>query len=66
MKGSENKIKDLKTATFGAGCFWCIEAVFEQLKGVVSVKSGYAGGIPKIRHIKKSVQEKQGMPRLYK
>lgn len=44
MKGSENKIKDLKTATFGAGCFWCIEAVFEQLKGVVSVKSGYAGG----------------------
>ena len=32
------------TATLGGGCFWCVEAVFEQIKGVQSVVSGYAGG----------------------
>ena len=31
-------------ATLGGGCFWCIEAVFERVKGVLSVKPGYAGG----------------------
>jgi peptide-methionine (S)-S-oxide reductase len=31
-------------ATFGAGCFWCVEAIFEELKGVKSVVAGYAGG----------------------
>jgi peptide-methionine (S)-S-oxide reductase len=35
-----------QTATFGAGCFWCVEAVFEQLKSVENVRSGYAGGNP--------------------
>jgi len=34
----------LDTATFGAGCFWCTEAQFQQLAGVVKVESGYSGG----------------------
>jgi peptide-methionine (S)-S-oxide reductase len=32
------------TATFAAGCFWCVEAIFQDLKGVLSVTSGYTGG----------------------
>lgn len=33
-----------QTVTLGAGCFWCVEAIFERLKGVIEVRSGYSGG----------------------
>jgi peptide methionine sulfoxide reductase msrA/msrB len=38
------KPEELERATFGAGCFWCTEAVFERLEGVYSVTSGFSGG----------------------
>jgi peptide-methionine (S)-S-oxide reductase len=38
------KVVRMEKATFGGGCFWCVEAVYERLPGVQSVISGYAGG----------------------
>ena len=40
----EKSMKEIQKATFGAGCFWCVEAVFERLDGVVDVIPGYSGG----------------------
>ncbi len=34
----------MKKATFGSGCFWCVEAIFKRVKGVSEVVSGYSGG----------------------
>ncbi len=41
---NKDKTANIDTATFGAGCFWCTEAQFQQLKGVSKVVSGYMGG----------------------
>lgn len=38
------KVENMQTATFGGGCFWCTEAVFQEIKGVEKVISGYSGG----------------------
>lgn len=38
------QIDDIKVVTLGGGCFWCTEAVFQQVPGVLSVVSGYSGG----------------------
>lgn len=39
-----NENVKLDTITLGGGCFWCVEAIYQRLNGVISVTSGYAGG----------------------
>ena len=41
MSSTNNKYE---TVTLGAGCFWCVEAIYDRLEGVISVTSGYSGG----------------------
>jgi len=41
---AESEPMKTETATLGGGCFWCVEAVYERLPGIISVVSGYAGG----------------------
>lgn len=43
-KFMSNENQNIKVATFGSGCFWCTEAIFERVNGVVDVVSGYSGG----------------------
>lgn len=43
----ESKYDNYQTVTLGAGCFWCVEAIFERLDGVISATSGYSGGTVK-------------------
>lgn len=45
MASNPSQYKHMETAIFGGGCFWCTEAIFRRLKGILSVTSGYAGGI---------------------
>ena len=44
MNNSTKLTTNLDTVTLGAGCFWCVEAIFQRVNGVVSVTSGYSGG----------------------
>src|SRR3954463_6761882 len=46
MTDNINNVK-MDTATFGTGCFWCTEAIFQQVEGVSKVTSGYSGGTVK-------------------
>ena len=46
-KNPPKDLKNLQTAYFSSGCFWCVEAVFESVKGVEEVVSGYSGGTEK-------------------
>jgi peptide-methionine (S)-S-oxide reductase len=47
----EKTMAEREVATLAGGCFWCLEAVFEEMRGVESVKSGYAGGsVPNPRY----------------
>jgi peptide-methionine (S)-S-oxide reductase len=43
-ENTSNNGQELETATLGGGCFWCLEAVYDELAGVTSVVSGYSGG----------------------
>ncbi len=44
MTGMETNQDKTEQATFGGGCFWCVEAIFERVEGVQKVVSGYSGG----------------------
>ncbi|RKR12256.1 peptide-methionine (S)-S-oxide reductase [Maribacter vaceletii] len=44
VKLTPQELSDYETAYFASGCFWCVEAIFESVKGVKEVVSGYAGG----------------------
>lgn len=44
VKPTSQDLREYETAYFASGCFWCVEAIFESVKGVKEVVSGYAGG----------------------
>jgi peptide-methionine (S)-S-oxide reductase len=44
QQNMKSNTSNLQTVTLGAGCFWCVEAIFERIDGVISATSGYSGG----------------------
>jgi peptide-methionine (S)-S-oxide reductase len=56
MKKNENPeaipTDEIEIATLGGGCFWCVEAVYQEVEGVYSVVSGYSGGTPQTANYK--------------
>lgn len=48
-KLTSEQLQEYETAYFASGCFWCVEAIFESVKGVKEVYSGYSGGSEKTR-----------------
>ena len=57
---SEEKLNKIEIATLGAGCFWCVEAVFERIDGVIDVVSGYTAGKTKNPSNKEVISGKTG------
>ena len=56
----ESKNDNYQTVTLGAGCFWCVEAIFERMEGVISATSGYSGGTVKNPTYKEVVTGRTG------
>lgn len=44
QSNASSQNRKIETITLGAGCFWCVEAIFQRVKGVTSIESGYSGG----------------------
>ena len=44
MNDNTDHLENYQNATLGGGCFWCLEAIFNELKGIEQVLSGYSGG----------------------
>ena len=59
-------MKDIQKATLGGGCFWCVEAIIQRLKGVEKVISGYTGGTTKDPTYREVCNGILGMQKLFR